>query len=390
MKSFLCLWGLLFMGFHSFCQKPKTKSASRLLTAAVSEIKIPLTADHWEFQEGRVEFMEYKGVRAVKLDEKSGNMIYKDLNFSDGTIEYDVEVDRAMPFPTIYFRWQNKGETEHVYLRTEAALLKNAPFGVQYASIIKDVNMWDMQYEFQSAADIKVGEWNHVKLVLSGKQLRVFINHPATPNLEIPCMEGNTADGKIGIGTGFPGQAIFANLIVKPNETEGLSPEAGVDLSKHDVRYIRDWKVSLPDSLPFGREVNGFMLPKSDSGWELISAERRGLVNLSRKYGNSNYRRVVWLHVRIKSGYNQYKNLKMGFSDEIWVFANKSPVYVDKNIYYMNMRKNPDGRISIDNCSFQLPLKQGENELLIAVSNDFYGWGIMARLDNLDGIEILK
>ena len=138
--------------------------------------------------------------------------------------------------------------------------------------------------------------------------------------------------------------------------------------------------------MPFGKEVNGFMLPKGDSGWEYISAERRGLVNLSRKFGNSGYRKVVWLRAKINSAFNQYQNLKMGFSDEIWVFINQRPVYVDKNIYYLNMRKSPNGRISLENCSFQVPLVKGENELLIAVANDFYGWGIMARLENLEGI----
>ncbi len=355
-----------------------------------SEIRIPFTADQWEFQEGKVEFLEYKGQKAVRLDEKSGTMVYKNLNFINGTIEFDVEVNQAQPFPSIFFRWQNQNESEHVYLRTGAAANKNAFDAVQYASIISGVNLWDLQHEFQSAANIKVGEWNHVKVVVSGKQLRVYINNPSEPNLEIPCMEGNTSEGKIAIGTGFPGQAVFANLIVKPNETGGLSAEAGADITKHDTRYIRNWQVSKPDSLAFGKEVNGFMLPKGDTGWENISAERRGLVNLSRKFGNSKYRRVIWLRANIKSEFNQVQNLKMGFSDEIWVFVNQRPVYVDKNIYYMNMRKSPNGRISLDNCSFQFPLIKGENVLLIAVANDFYGWGIMARLENLDGIELIK
>jgi hypothetical protein len=203
-------------------------------------------------------------------------------------------------------------------------------------------------------------------------------------------MEGNTSEGKIGIGTGFPGQAVFTNLIVKPNETEGLSSQAGADMTKHDTRYIRNWQVSQPDSLPYGKEVNSFMLPKADSNWEYINAERRGLVNLSRKFGNSAYRKFVWLRTKIKSEFNQYQNLKMGFSDEIWVFVNQKPVYLDKNLYLQNMRKSPNGRISIDNCLFQIPLVKGENELLIAVANDFYGWGIIARLENLDGIELIR
>ncbi len=80
----------------------------------------------------------------------------------------------------------------------------------------------------------------------------------------------------------------------------------------------------------------------------------------------------------------------MVFSDEIWVSINQRPLNVDKNISSQNMCKSPNGRISLDNCSFQLPLIKGENKLLIAVANDFLGWGIIARLENLHGIELIK
>jgi hypothetical protein len=387
MKNYFVFAALLLVSVFSFAQKSKSKQA---VSNPVSEIRIPLTPDRWEFQQGKVEFLEYKGQKAVRLNENSGNMIYKDLNFINGTIEFDVEVNQAQPFPSVFFRWQNENESELVYLRTGAANRKNDFDALQYASVIKGVNLWDLQHEFQSAANIKIGDWNHVKLVVSGKQLRVYVNNPAEPDLEIPCLEGNTTEGKLAIGTGFPGQAVFANLVVRPDVTEGLSAVAGADITKHDTRYIRNWYVSQPDSLPFGRDVNGFMLPKSDSGWESFQSERRGLVNLSRKFGRSNNRRMVWLAAKIKSEFNQVQNMKLGFSDEVWVFVNNRPVYVDKNIYYHNMRKSPNGRISLDNSSFPLPLTKGDNILLIAVSNDFYGWGIMARLEHLEGIEVMK
>jgi hypothetical protein len=229
-----------------------------------------------------------------------------------------------------------------------------------------------------------------VKLVVSGKQLRVYINNSAEPNLEVPCMEGNTTEGKIGIGTGFPGQAIFANLIVKPNNTESLSVLAGADISRHDTRYIRNWEVSKPDTLDYGKELNIFMIPKDKSDWGKITSERRGLINLSRKFGGHQGRQFVWVRARIKSEEVQSQILKMGFSDEIWVFLNNRPIYVDKDNYIQGMRKSPNGRISLDNCNFALNLQKGENELLVGVANDFYGWGIMARLEHLDGIEILE
>jgi hypothetical protein len=376
MKQILAL--LLLLSIEGYAQKNKDKKAENPITPP-SNFVVPLRPENWDFQAGKVTFLEYKGMKAIKLDEKSGPMYLKDYIFKNGTIEFDVEVNQAYPFPTIYFR-KNNENTEHVYLRTGVVNQKNAIDAVQYASIVKGVNMWDLQHEFQSAANMKIGEWNHIKLLVSGKQLRVFVNNPTEPNLEIPCMEGITDEGQIGIETGFPGQAIFANIVVKPNETEGLSPQAGADITKHDTRYIRNWQVSKPDSLPNGKEINTSMFPKNIT-WDSIAAERRGLVNLSKKFGNNSKRNYVWLRAKIKSETDQSQLLKLGFSDEVWVFVNQKPVYLDKNDYMRGMLKSPNGRISLDNSAFQIHLQKGENELLIGVANDFYGWGIMARLE---------
>lgn len=381
-KSILLI--LLAVSTQVFSQKTKTSKTE------FASIKIPLTPAKWEFEKGKIEFVSHKGVQAVRLNENSGVMIFKDLIFKNGIIEFDVEVSKPNPFPTIYFHWQDKNETEHVYMRTGTQPKKNAFDAIQYAAIVNGVNLWDLSHEYQSAANIKINEWNHVKLVVSGKQLRVYVNSSSEPTLEIPCMEGNTSEGKIGIGTGFAGEVVFANVTVAPNAIEGLTEMAGPDITQHDTRYIRAWQISKPDSLPYGKELNAFMLPKENITWQSIVAERRGLVNISRKLGNSEKRRYVWLKANIKSGSEQKVNLKLGFSDEVWVFVNQKPVYVDKDIYYQNMRKSPNGRISLDNSQFDLPLRQGENELLIGIANDFYGWGLMARLEHLDGIEITQ
>jgi hypothetical protein len=70
------------------------------------------------------------------------------------------------------------------------------------------------------------------------------------------------------------------------------------------------------------------------------------------------------------------------------VFVNGRFLYVDKNLYGQPIMKEPDGRCSVENASFILPLNAGNNELLIGVANDFYGWGIIARLDSMEGIAI--
>jgi hypothetical protein len=37
-----------------------------------------------------------------------------------------------------------------------------------------------------------------------------------------------------------------------------------------------------------------------------------------------------------------------------------------------------------------LPLEEGENEILFAVSETFGGWGIMVQLKNREGIELIE
>jgi hypothetical protein len=50
--------------------------------------------------------------------------------------------------------------------------------------------------------------------------------------------------------------------------------------------------------------------------------------------------------------------------------------------------ENPDGRLSLENGAFDLPLQKGRNEVVVALANNFYGWGLEMRMDNLKGIKL--
>jgi len=51
-----------------------------------------------------------------------------------------------------------------------------------------------------------------------------------------------------------------------------------------------------------------------------------------------------------------------------------------------DIQKEPRGRSTIDNSTIRIPLKQGDNTILIALTNYFYGWGIIGGLDSTDGL----
>jgi hypothetical protein len=134
-------------------------------------------------------------------------------------------------------------------------------------------------------------------------------------------------------------------------------------------------------------------MPGKQTVWAPAVAERRGLVNLTRLYGGDPasghpVHRICWLKTNIHADKARQVQLRLGFLDEVWMFLNGHWLYVDKNFFRWPIAKIPDGRLSLENTMITLPLQQGDNELLVGVGNNFFGWGIMARLDDLDGVRL--
>ncbi|MEM7515101.1 MAG: hypothetical protein AAF388_29510 [Bacteroidota bacterium] len=206
------------------------------------------------------------------------------------------------------------------------------------------------------------------------------------PALIISHLEGEAKSG----GISFQGKGYYANVGVRPGEVEGLSPESGPDPTYHDPHYLRTWEVSEVFPFPFGEDLTDRTIPADSSSWEPIQAERMGLINLTRKYGSGRTeetgRSITWIKTTITAEEKQVRKLQLGFSDEVWVLINKQLLYLDKNYYNSPIMKPPYGRISIENTTIDLPLQKGDNEIMIGVGNFFFGWGIIARLDRVDGL----
>lgn len=379
-----------------------------LLLAAVSygqqkqkgndtEIRFPMNEEHWATVTDNVEFSTYKSVQAVQSNDENGiGILLKDYEFTDGIIEFDVEL-KGMGFPGIDFRVDKDTlNSERFYIRyfgTPDPLRRTT---LQYAAVVDKVNLWDLTDDYQAAATIHEGKWNHVKLVVSGKQMKVYMNDMEQAALHVPALEGFTDSGAIALS----GNVVYANFTIRPNATENLPSVAGYDPTYSDSHYLRNWSVTEPKDFPFGRDVmrvypgnprlsidNTFL--DSMAIWKPITAQRRALVNLTKKFGGTEQgqRRLTWLKTEISSETEQDKRIDMGFSDEIWVFINGQPLHTDKNYYGTPGMKEPRGRCTLANTSFQLPLQKGKNEVLIAVTNYFFGWGIITRLADIEGLK---
>lgn len=379
MKYLLALLALIFS------LAPATAAPAEL---AKAQKKIPMKASAWELNGNKAAFITHLGVPALHIDDvgqdaTGSNIItIKDLAFANGTIEYDAALADNTRFTSIHFRRKNAANSEHLYLRANAVDDPNVNSAVQYAAVLNGVNIWDLSNEYQSNATLRADGWNHIKLVVRDGQLLAYINDMTRPALYVPMMDGDWTSGSVG----FDGNVYLANITVTPDATPGLAAGKGIDPVHNDARYLRNWQVTTPLDLPRGTEPTA--LPDEGTAWSAISAERGGMVNLSRKFGATprGRRRMVWLKTTITAKEALQRQLDFGFSDEVYVYLNGKPLYVDKNLFGTPGMKTPRGRCSIENSRISLPLSAGENELLIGLTNFFFGWGIVARLDDGGGL----
>lgn len=369
------------------------------LYAQSDAMHIPMTPDRWEAEPGRVTFITHKGVPAMRVQAPgpgelftgAAQAVLKDVDFADGTIEFDMAITDYF-LAGVYFRRADASTGEVFYLRTHRADDPTGVDGVQYTTLTKGVALWDLHPHFQGPARFKKDDWNRIKLVISGAQMYVYVNDLERPALIVPQLVGEASRGSIA----FEGGGIFANLVVTPDATEDVPSAPGFDPTQQDPRYLRNWQVTTPTELPLGHElvsanataIYSDYLPTENTSWEPIEAEYGSLLNLSRRFGQGDSRRVVWLKQTLTVEVNQIRYMDLGFSDEVWVLLDGRLVYVDKNMYGHPIMKDPFGQISISDGRFALPLTAGEHELLIGVANSFFGWALLAKIDQIDGVAL--
>src|SRR3954471_15872121 len=346
---------------------------------------VPMTADRWQTKEN-AEFLRQLGFFHGLMRLNSGHALLTGTTFGDGTIEFDVNtIGRGSP--GIAFRQKDDDNFELLYLRPDPACPAFRAC-VQYTPQTHGVSLWDLFPQYQTRAPLRENGWNHIKIVVSGRRMNVYVNDAPSPTLEVGRLEGDAMKG----GLHLQGPATFANMVITPDAVAGLPPEPARDPLDEDMGLVRNWRLSEFSALPNGKDPVYSEIPGASKEWKTIGSERRGLVNISRVFGrplNQPNRSVAWLKTNITSDQKQTKKVDIGWTRELWVFVNGKLVFAEKNLFESEAaRKAPDGRCSLENGAFTLPLEAGDNEVAVAIANNFFGWGLMLRLADAEGVHL--
>lgn len=241
------------------------------------------------------------GKKAVRLSEapNDGLMILKGVEFSNGTIEFDVKGKNVVQqsFVGIAFHGQDLKTYDAVYFRpfnfanADTARRSRA---IQYISMPD--HPWEkLRENFPGKYENKVNPvpdpdgWFHVKVVVDGKKVEAFVNNSPTPSLQVEKLTG-VAKGGIALWVGNGSGASFSNLTIDAAGAAtqsqpipyGNNPQAGKYFNVGDAKlYYEVYGEGKPLVMLHGG-VYGYIsefqtfIPKLAESYQVICIATRG------------------------------------------------------------------------------------------------------------------
>jgi hypothetical protein len=344
---------------------------------------IPFDSDRWEIdaQESRIE--KHLGKKSLYI--KGGIAWIRDDDFQNGIIEFDVYFSEERGFMGGIWRLQDRHNYEEFYIRPHQS---GNPDANQYTPVINGLPGWQLYHGEGYGAPVryKFNEWTHVKIVVSGSRGEVYISDMEEPALVIHELKRESRPGKTGVSVSNFAPAFFTNFAYQKMDSPQLKGTFK-KLEPAPEGTVTRWEVSETfDETSLEDKYRLTDADKQGRSWTGLDTESTGILNLARAHGITQEKNTVFARITVHSEREQVKKIKVGFSDRIKVYFNNQLLYGGNNLYQSRDYRYL-GTIGLFD-ELYLPLTAGKNELWLAVSESFGGWGIQAQFKDLNGIRI--
>lgn len=343
---------------------------------------VPFDSDRWEIEAKESKVLDYMGRRSLYL--KGGMAAVRGSQFTDGVIEFDIAFTGERGFMGAAWRIQDFENYEEFYLRPHQS---GNPDANQYEPVFNGVAAWQLYYGEAYSAPVKYdfNQWLHVKIVVSGRNAEIYIKDMETPALFVSPLKREVKQGRVGLSVGNFAPAYFSNFSFSATSNVTLKGKAKAEAAA-PAGTVMSWMVS---SVIEGKSLERkYQLAATDKelSWKKLDCESSGICNLARLQGINGGRDTVFARLIIQSEREQVKKIRFGFSDAVKVYFNDRLVFGGSDIYQSRDYRFL-GTIGLFD-ELYLPLKKGDNELWMAVTENFGGWGIKAMFDDMDGIKL--
>ena len=363
----------------------------------------PFDEENWTIESRGAVIDAYEGEENT-LFLQAGRATLRDVSFLNGIIEFDIYLAKRRGFPGILFRMQDNINYEEFYLRPHQS---GNPDAMQYTPVFNGLSAWQLYHDqgagvqdgrvtwrmvgsegYNTIYTYPFDRWLHVKLVVSNTQMDVYFGHEETPTLQVRELKQKAVSGPISLRAATC-PIYFANFSVTKMDSPPLHPiPPATAVSMKDL--IQQWHISNPfkeQSLESRYHLDEAFL--KNKSWQLLECEPSGLGNISKVTApKDRSENMVLAKITLTSSEQQTKRLDFGYSDRVKVYCNGQLLYSGNNGFRTRDYRYL-GTIGFFD-SVYLPLKSGRNEIIFAVAENFGGWGIQAKLEDLQNISSVE
>ena len=354
-----------------------------LLPLSIRAQLIPIDTTHWDIKARAHVIENFKGVNAIYL--QAGSITLKDVEFLNGSIEFDIFLKEEQAFPGVYFRLQENGDGEQFYVRPHQA---GNPDANQAAPITKNISPWQLYYgtKYSFPYQYKYNDWTHIKLLINDDQAQVFLDHSSTPHLSWNLFH-TPKKGKVVIRGGNRTGMHIANVKITHEKPELIDFKP---VKREPIEgLVSEWEISDMFEEKLLETPNEIANILNDRTWQgKIFVEEGTAANISRIQNlyDGKPSNTVLAKIIIHSDKKQVKLFEFGYSDRVVAILNGKPIYWGNNKWRSRDYRYL-GTIGLFDGIY-LELKKGKNELVMAVSEDFGGWLITGRFKDNTGIKV--
>ncbi len=341
---------------------------------------VPFDSGLWKWSATGHRIEEHLGRQSLYL--RDGVAWVDGARFADGAIDFDMAFTGERGFVGGIWRVQDGKGYEQFYVRPHQS---GNPDATQYTPVFNGVSGWQLYHGERYSVPLvhRFNAWVHVRIVFAGAQAEVYVDDMEKPVQLIDELRRGVEPGSVGISAGQASPAHFSNFSYTVLGSPPLKGRPGTP-EPIAAGVIPSWWVSdaFPESALEGRTS----LTAAELGarrWTRLAAERSGLANLARVQGAGRGQDTVFARKVLLSEREQVRRLDFGFANRIRVYLNGRLLFRGDDGYRSRDYRFL-GSIGYFDALY-LPLAQGRNEIVMAVSEDAVlgGWGVQAKLENL-------